>query len=123
VPRWLGEFVPGRWVAAASASLSIFNYGMWNVIPMQMTFFLTLLALAAWARAAARRGDRGESWLFAALALAVAVGQAAFLLRGHTMPDIWDASEYKELFIALGLACWAAGVATRSARREAVIAG
>jgi hypothetical protein len=123
LPRWLGEFVPGRWVAAASAPLSIFNYGMWNVIPMQMSFFLTLFALAVWAIAAGRRGDRGESRLFAALALAVAAGQAAFLLRGDAMPDIWDASEYKELFIALGLACWAAGAATRSAGREAAASG
>jgi hypothetical protein len=123
LPRRLADFVPGRWVAAASAPLSIFNYGMWNVIPMQMTFFLTLFALALWSRAAAGRGDRGESRLFALLAIAVAAGQAAFLLRGHLMPDIWDASEYKELFIALGLACWAAGVATRSAGREAVLRG
>lgn len=123
LPRWLAGFVPGRGVAAASAPLSIFNYGMWNVIPMQMTFFLTLFALAAWSGAAARRGERGESRLFALLAVSVAAGQAIFLLRGHLMPDIWDASEFKELFIALGLACWAAGVATRGARREAVLPG
>ena len=123
LPRWLGLFVPGRRVAAASAPLSIFNFGMWNVIPMQMTFFFTLFALFVWARAAARRGDRGESRLFVVLAVAVAAGQAAFLLHGQTMPDIWDASEYKELFIAIGLACWAAGVATRSAGREPVLPG
>jgi hypothetical protein len=120
LPRWLAGFIPGRQVAAASACLSMFNYGMWNVIPMQMTFFLTLFAMLVWAGAAARRGDRRESRLFAALAVAVAMGQAAFLLRGHLMPDIWDASEYKELFIALGLACWAGGVATRGAGREPV---
>jgi hypothetical protein len=123
LPGWLADFVPGRWVAAASAPLSIFNYGMWNVIPMQMTFFLTVLAMLAWARAAARRGDQSESRLFAAIAVAVTAGQAAFLLRGQLMPDIWDASEFKELFIALGLACWAAGVATRGAGREAVTGG
>jgi hypothetical protein len=123
LPRWVKDFVPSRWVAAASAPLSIFNYGMWNVIPMQMTFFLTLFALAAWSRAAERRGDGGESRLFVLLALSVAAGQAIFLVRGHLMPDIWDASEYKELFIALGLACWAAGVATRGSRRKAVAVG
>jgi hypothetical protein len=123
LPRWVKDFVPGRWVAAASAPLSIFNYGMWNVIPMQMTFFLTLFALALWSRAAGERGDRAESRLFALLAIAVAAGQSAFLLRGHLMPDIWDASEFKELFIALGLACWAAGAAMRGAGREAVVRG
>jgi hypothetical protein len=103
----LGAFIPTRWVAAASASLSIFNYGMWNVIPQQMTMMLTVFVMAFYAVAAARRERTREALLFAGMADAVILGQLLFLMRGHLSIEIYDASEYKELFIALGLACFA----------------
>jgi hypothetical protein len=103
---WIDDYIPGRWVAAVAAPLSIFNYGMWNVIPMQMTMMLTVLVCAFYARAALRREGRAEAGLFAVIAAAVVAGQAAFLAWGHLLPFIWDASEYKELFLAGGLAAW-----------------
>ena len=54
--------------------------------------------------------------LFGAVAFAIAAGQAAFLARGHLLPNIWDASEHKELFIALGLACAALDAAAPGRR-------
>ena len=114
----LSLFVPGRSVAAIAAALSIFNYGMWNVLPQQMTMMLTLFVMLFYARAAAGRGDAGECRLFGFLAAAVVAGQAAFLGWGHLQPDIWDASEYKELFIALGFAAYAFEV-NRRVRGEA----
>ena len=89
----------------------MFNYGMWNVIPQQMTMMLTVFVMAFYALAAARRGRSGEALLFAAIADAVLLGQLLFLMRGHLSIEIYDASEYKELFIALGLACFAAAAA------------
>ena len=62
---WMLEYVPSRGVAAVSMPLSIFNYGMWNVIPMQMTMMLTVLVCGFYARAAHGRGERGEAGLFA----------------------------------------------------------
>jgi hypothetical protein len=103
---WIDAYVPGRWVAAVAAPLSIFNYGMWNVIPMQMTMMLTVLVCLFYARAAHGRGDRREAALFAAIGVAVVAGQAAFLAWGHLLPYMWDASEYKELFLTTGLAAW-----------------
>lgn len=104
---WLLDYVPSRSVLAVSAPLSLFNYGLWNVIPMQVTMMLTLLVAICCSRGAGRRGAGAEAALFAAVAAAVAAGQAAFLAAGHLMPNIWDASEYKELFIAVGLCAWA----------------
>jgi len=106
----LSSFVPGRWVAAASAPTAIFNYGMWNVLPQQMTMMITALVLGFYARAASRRGETGESRLFAGLTLAVIAGQAVFLAWGGHQSNIWEASEYKELFIAIGFAAYALGV-------------
>ena len=113
---WLERFIPSRWVAAAAAPIMLFDYGQWNVIPIQAATMLTVLACLCWAAAAMRRGDRGEALLFASLAAGVTAGQAAFLARGHLLPNIWDASEHKELFIALGLAAFAVDAALRSRR-------
>lgn len=116
------DFLPSRWVAAASAPLSMFNYGQWNFIPIQMTMMLTVLVMLVYAHSAARRAGRGEAALFAMLAVAVTAAQAIFLARGDTVTNIWDASEYKELFIAIGLASFALDVALRSRARTPVTA-
>ncbi len=109
LPEALSEFVPSRAVVAASAPLSIFNYGHWNIIPMQGTAMVTLFVLLAYAAAAGRRGSGEERLLFLFLAGGVAAGQALVLAHGPAMPQIPNATEFKEFFIALGLASFAAG--------------
>lgn len=111
-PEWrllrpLSDFIPARIVVAVSAPLSIFNYGHWNLIPVQFTAMVTLFVLIAYAQAATRRGDKAERLLFLFLAASVAAGQAAFLAYGSTMIQLPNATEFKEFFIALGLACFA----------------
>ncbi len=105
----LAAFVPGRGVAAVAAPAAIFTFGQWNLLPVQLASWLTLAVLVAFAYAARRRGEGREALLFAALAAAVAAGQALVLAGGAAMTDLPDASEYKELFLALGFACYAAG--------------
>jgi hypothetical protein len=102
---------PSRSVALVSAPVAIFNYGHWNLLPVQLSILLAFCALFAWARAAARRGDRKEQALFLAAAAAVLAGQTLFLAFGSAMSDLPDATEYKEFFIALGFAWYAATVA------------
>jgi hypothetical protein len=120
---WVLDYLPSRWVAAAAAPLSIFNYGMWNVIPMQMTMMLTVFVTIAYALAASARGARAEAAIFATISVALVAGQAAVLAAGHTLPNIWDPSEYKELFIALGLFAAAADLALRARSRRRNAAG
>ena len=115
---WIFAYMPSRWVAAFAAPVAIFNYGMWNVIPVQMSMMLTVLVMVFYAWAAAARGARTEAALFSIVALAVTGGQAAVLAGGHLLPNIWDPSEYKELFIALGLSASAADLALRASRRR-----
>jgi hypothetical protein len=107
---------PRRSVALVSAPVAIFNYGHWNLLPVQLSILLALCALLAWAQAAARRGDRSEQALFLAAAGAVLTGQTLFLASGSAMVDLPDATEYKEYFIALGFAWYAASVAFSKSR-------
>jgi hypothetical protein len=113
LPRAVRDFLPGREIAALSAPVALLTYGQWNLIPLQMIAMATVLALAAWALAARRRGDGGESRLFALLAAATGLGLVVLLAFGPRSINIWDASEYKELFIALGLFAFALQVRRR----------
>lgn len=100
-------FAPARSVAAISAPTAMFNYGHWNLIPVQVTAFVALLVMLAYAQAARRRGDRGETWLFGFLAAGIVLGQAIFLALGQRMLEIPNATEFKELFISIGIGWYA----------------
>ena len=110
---WLA-LAPQRSVALVSAPVAIFNYGHWDLLPVQLSIVLAFACLLAWGWAAGRRGDRAEraeraAWLVAAGA--VATGQGLFLAFGPAMIDLPDATEYKEFFIGLGFAWYALTVA------------
>lgn len=110
LPRFVLPFLPRPVVAAVSAPAAIFTYGHWNLLPVQAVSWLSVLVMAAFARAAARRADR---LLFAGLALAVALGQALFLALGARSVYLYDATEFRELFLALGFACYALAARAR----------
>lgn len=113
---WLDGFIPDRTVAAVSAPMAIFTYGHWNLVLIQIVSFLTIFAMAAFARDAMRCGARSEAALFAALGVSVAAGQIVFLIAGDRMIEMFDATEWKEFYLALGLA-WFAWRANRRVRR------
>ena len=111
------SLLPQRSVALVSAPILLFNYGHWDLLPVQLSLVLGLFALLAWACAAAVRGDRGELTVWLVAAGVVLVGQLLFLAYGGSMIEVPDATEYKEFFIALGFAWYAVTLpAIRGAR-------
>lgn len=113
----LAALVPGRVVAAVAAPSVLFTYGKWNLFAPQWLEMLTIAALIAFARAASRRGDAGECRLFLFGAAAIAAGQWLFLELGRTMVDVPDSTEYRELFLAAGFACYGWSVVRSRAGR------
>lgn len=112
MPNWapirrFTAFIPGRMVALVSAPMLFLSYGHWNLLPIQWLAFFGMMAMAIFAQSAWRRGERDEAMLFATMGAAVAIGQLAVLTFGPSMIEIFDATEYREFFIALGLACFA----------------
>lgn len=103
--RWLAAFrdlLPDRTVAALSAPMLVFTYSHWNLLPVQAAFWIGLgvcLVFARWSAGA-------ERMLWVALTLLVAAGQLVHLALGHTMLAIYDSSEFRELFFAIGLAAY-----------------
>ena len=117
--RAVSDFIPGRAVAAVSAPVAIFNYGHWNLLPVQITTTITVFVLLTYAAAAWRRNNSSEALSFVVLVCSATAGQAVFLAYGQFMTYIPNATEFKEFFIALGLACFAGGVwSRRSAPRS-----
>lgn len=112
MPNWppirrFAAFMPSRMVALVSAPMLFLSYGHWNLLPIQWLAFFGIITMAIFARSAWRRGERDEAMLFATMGAAVAIGQLAVLTFGPSMIEIFDATEYREFFIALGLACFA----------------
>jgi hypothetical protein len=110
LPSWqpvkrFARFIPGRFTAAMAAPMMLFTYGQWNLLPIQLLWFASLFVLAAFARTARTGLERA---LFIGMAVAVAAGEAVFLVQGHILIDVPDATEFKELFVGIGLACFAA---------------
>lgn len=101
------DLLPDRTVAAVSAPMLVFTYGHWNLLPVQLAFWIGLLACLYWSLRAMRRGWRAEAILFGGLAAGLALGQTLFLMLGYRMVEIFDATEFREFFLALGLAVYA----------------
>jgi len=64
---------PSRVVAMACAPMAALNFDMWNIIPIQMTFWMTVFG-----------------------------AQMVFLVLGHSFERQWDVTEYKESYISVG---------------------
>lgn len=104
----LAKLMPSRTVALASAPLAAFNYNGWDSLLFQMTTYLTIGIVLYYALAARREGRIGEALFCAAMIALIIAGQSLFLGLGDRFVRLWDVTEYKEFFIALGLAVWAA---------------
>lgn len=115
-PDWLGRLVPTRTTVLVAAPMAGFTWDMWNVIPIQLGVFLTLFVLVAYAAAAIRDNDSGRLLVLFIL-LATLLPLVLFLWLGSAQIRWWDSTEYKELFIALGLLSAAMGMAFAKRKR------
>ena len=94
---WLEPVVPSRSVLFATATSAAVVYEMWNIVWIQMAFWLTLVALAG-------LGDGRSSRRLGRVLLVVAVlVAAAHLGFGEEMIRSWDDTEVRELIIPFGL--------------------
>jgi hypothetical protein len=103
----ISDFIPSRFVVAASAALAGFNYNNWNFFPTEMAMMMSVLIVLFYAMAAHDRNDRAEMILFTTVAVLIAAEQVVFLAWGDHFVRRWDVTEYKELFIAIGLSLFA----------------
>jgi hypothetical protein len=91
-------FMPSSFIIFVSAIFMAYNYNMWNQIPTQIAFFLTLFIMLY---CIAYRCSDGNRSLLIASAIIYVLTQLLFLVYGSNMIRNWDVTEYKEFFIPL----------------------
>lgn len=99
--------MPSAFVLAASAPMAAFNSGRWGVLPTQISVMMTVIILLVLVNLALRYNLWKEFLLFAGMAISIVAIQKLFLVESGRLLRLWDPSEYKELFIAAGLALYA----------------
>jgi hypothetical protein len=102
VPRAIVPFLPGPIVFAAGSVAAAFNYGLCNAAHTQIAFFGGVMALLLlWRMPPSGFGI--PRWLLVATACTMVAAQSTFVAWGAALPRAWDPSEYKEMFIPIGL--------------------
>lgn len=100
----LSSVVPGRQVFYGAAVASAITYEMWEIIPIQLLFYLTIIALLT---DPAPPGARSQSLLVVLVMIGV---QGAFLAWGDEMARTWDDTELRELLIPFGFLVYGIGL-------------
>ncbi|MEL7210280.1 MAG: hypothetical protein AAGK32_18955, partial [Actinomycetota bacterium] len=96
--RWRGltDVLPGPITLYGSVWAAALVYEMWEIVPIQMTFFASLAVLAT------DRRPGGSPKLGPPVAAIMIVVAAVFLFGGGRMTRSWDDTEVRELLLALG---------------------
>ncbi|WP_104664861.1 hypothetical protein [Ensifer adhaerens] len=102
----LDAFAPSVLVLVASAPMAAFNSDNWSMLPTQMMVMMTVIILLVIADMALRAGHWREFIVLTAGAIVIVAIQQLFVLKAPSLVRLWDPTEYKELFIALGLAIY-----------------
>ena len=114
--QWPASFraVAPTWpVAASGMAMTVCCWGMWDIIPIQMTFWISIALLARQAKGEIR--SRGPV-LF--LLVSMIVCQVLIQINGHKMDRGFNLTEYREAFIAFGFLVYAVVVSRNVRRRQ-----
>jgi len=92
-------FWPSPFILFASAIMVAYNYDMWNILFIQLSFFITLFIIVyyAWSHI---NMDYNPTFLFLIIAVITST-QILYILFGERFVRLWDITEYKEFFIPL----------------------
>lgn len=96
----LEPLIPSRMVLLAAATSSAVVYEMWNIVWIQLTFWLTVAMLVMTATTARSAPTRTTAWFVLGVSVVVAV---AFLAGGDAMVRSWDDTEVREVIVPFGL--------------------
>lgn len=118
LPSWLApvqSLIPNRTLLLATATSSAVVYEMWNIVWIQLTFWLTMAMLTVMATTAQPGTARTAARVVFTVSLVVA---AVFLIDGDSMVRSWDDTEVREVIIPYGLVLAAYGSLRRAGRDQ-----
>lgn len=109
----LKAVAPTQTVALSCVPMTALNWDMWNIIPIQMMFWVAVFSLAT-ATTGLYRQQKPAWRVFAFILLSVFGCQMIYLALGSAFTRQWDVTEYKELFISIGFFVYASQTLTKA---------
>lgn len=105
--RHLGPLIPQPFIALIGTVACAYNFDMWNIIFIQITFFGSLIVMLLLALFSTKNNE----WVIVVFTLLLAMTtQAVFLANGDNYSRLWEVTEYKEFFIPLGFFAYSVSV-------------
>ncbi len=111
----LSHYCPSTALLLCSASFVGYNYDMWNILPIQLAFFVTLFVVLHYFQLSVKGSVESLTTLTTALLLIVT--QLVFILKGDTFVRSWDVTEYRELLIPLSFFLYGIHIYTATKNR------
>lgn len=112
--RTFSWLIPGPAAVLAAVPALAMTYELWNSLPIQWVWWLSLLLLLR--AAASPNGAPPYPGLprvvTAAMGLFLVVSTGVVLATGAGLTRMWDTSEWRELFIALAFLVWLVEIAS-----------
>jgi len=105
-------FLPSRFIVLMTAIAFSYNFSTWNIIFIQLSFFITTIILIHYFFEFHQGKD--TRIFLGTLFVCFILNQIIFLKYGHNSIRCFDVKEYKEFFIALSFLVYALEVMTRS---------
>jgi hypothetical protein len=96
--NYLKIFVARPYIGVIGSIACAYNFDMWNIIFIQMTFIGSLVILSVFAIFSSIKKER--NLLFFTILL-ITTSQFLFLYKGEYFDRLWEITEYKEFYISL----------------------
>lgn len=96
--NYLKIFIARPFIAVIGSIACAYNFDMWNIIFIQMTFLGSLVILIVFAIFSS---VKNETYLLLFTIVLIATSQVLFLLKGENFDRLWEITEYKEFYISL----------------------
>ena len=103
----VGPLFPRPFTIPLGAIICAYNFDMWNILFIQVSFFSSLIVLSLLSMLSA---DKNE-WIIVVLTLILLIAtQVTFLTNGDNFDRIWEVTEYKEFLISLAFLAYSVSV-------------
>jgi hypothetical protein len=111
--KYLKIFIARPFIAVIGSIACAYNFDMWNIVFIQMTFIGSLVILSVFAIFSC---VKNETYLLFFTILLITTSQFLFLFKGENFDRLWEITEYKEFYISLAFLIYTIDVLSQMKR-------
>ena len=105
--KGVGPLFPRPFTIPLGAIISAYNFDMWNILFIQVSFFGSLIVLLLLSMLST---DKNERIIVVVTLILLIATQVIFLTNGDNFDRLWEVTEYKEFLISLALFSYSVSV-------------